>query len=196
MDAGRVLIVNLSKGKIGDDNSSLLGSLLITGLQLAAMSRSDIPEATRRPCFTYVDEFQNFATDSFGEILSEARKYRLGLTLANQYISQMTEQTAAAVFGNIGSLITFQVGASDAETLTVELGGGITPQDLTTLPRYRAYARITIDGQPTRPFSMQTLPPATGKPDDKRAAIIRRYSQQRYSKPASVVERELATAFA
>ena len=106
-----------------------------------------------------MDEFQNFATDSFATILSEARKYRLSLTLANQYLAQMDEATAAAVFGNVGSLLVFQVGATDAEPLAEQLGGDVTPQDLLALPRYTAYARLLIDGMPSRPFSMETLPP-------------------------------------
>ena len=175
MDTGKVLIVNLSKGRIGDDASMLLGSLLVTSLQLAAMSRSDIPEVQRREFFVYVDEFQNFATESFATILSEARKYRLSLTLANQYLAQMDDQTAAAVFGNVGTMLVFQVGAQDAEVLAQQLGGGITPEDLMTLPRYQAYARVLLSGQPSRPFSLRTLSPARHKLDPKREAIIRRY---------------------
>ena len=110
MDEGRILLVNLSKGRIGDDASALLGSFLVTALQLAAMGRAAIPEADRRDYYLYVDEFQNYATDSFATILSEARKYRLNLTIANQYLGQLEESTLAAVFGNIGTLITFQVG--------------------------------------------------------------------------------------
>ena len=123
MDEGRVLIVNLSKGRIGEDASNLLGSLLISSIQLAAMSRADMPEKERRDYFLYVDEFQNFATESFATILSEARKYRLSLTLANQYLAQMDEATLDAVFGNVGSLLVFQVGARDAEVITAQLGG-------------------------------------------------------------------------
>src|SRR5205085_3768633 len=123
MDEGQVLIVNLSKGKIGEEPSTLLGALLVTGLQLAAMSRADVPEEERRDFFLYVDEFQNFATESFATILSEARKYRLSLTVANQYLAQMDEATRAAVFGNVGTLVVFQVGAEDAEVLAEQLGG-------------------------------------------------------------------------
>ena len=141
MDEGRVLIVNLSKGRIGDDASTLLGSLLVTTLQLTAMGRADIPERERKPFYVYVDEFQNFATESFATTLSEARKYRLGLVLANnQYLDQMDERTRAAVFGNVGSMLVFQVGATDAEFLTQQLGGGLTPDDLMLLPRHNAYA--------------------------------------------------------
>jgi hypothetical protein len=135
MDTGKVLIVTISKGRIGEDGSALLGSLLITSLQIAAMSRADIPEAMRREFFVYVDEFQNFATESFATILSESRKYRLSLTLANQYLEQMDEKTAAALFGNVNSFVVFQVGATDADVLSKQLAGGTTPDDLMTLPR-------------------------------------------------------------
>jgi len=130
IDEGQILIVNLSKGRIGEDASTLLGSLLVTSLQLAAMSRADVPEDHRPDFFLYVDEFQNFATESFATILSEARKYRLSLTLANQYLAQMDDQTLEAVFGNVGSLLCFQVGARDAEPLAEQFGGDLTPQDL------------------------------------------------------------------
>ena len=193
MDQGKVLIVNLSKGRIGDDASMLLGSLLVTSLQIAAMSRADVPEHERREFHVYVDEFQNFATDSFATILSEARKYRLSLTLANQYLAQMDDNTAAAVFGNVGTLVMFQVGAKDAEILSEQMAGGLTPEDLMTLPRHQAYARLLINGQPSRPFSMRTLPPTTRRLDERRAEIIRRYSRQRYNRPASKVERDLAS---
>ena len=159
MDDEQILIVNLSKGRIGEDGSTLLGSLLVSGIQLAAMSRANVPEKQRRDFALYVDEFQNFATDSFDTILSEARKYRLSLTLANQYLAQMEEATLEAVFGNVGSLLVFQVGARDAEALAEQLGGDATPRDLMALPRYRAYARLLVDGMPSRPFSVETVPP-------------------------------------
>jgi len=196
MDDGHVLIVNLSKGRIGEDGSTLLGSLLVTGIQLAAMSRADVPETDRRDFFLYVDEFQNFATDSFATILSEARKYRLSLTLANQYLAQMDEATMAAVFGNVGSLLSFQVGASDAEVIAEQLGGDVTPRDLMALPKYTAYLRLLIDGQPSRPFSIQTLPPKADQRGRGRAAVIRRTSRHRYSRPAHQVEEEIQRAFA
>ncbi|MBI3468316.1 MAG: TraM recognition domain-containing protein [Planctomycetes bacterium] len=126
MDDGKVLIVNLSKGRIGEDASALLGSLLVSGMQIAAMSRSDVPEDARRDFYLYVDEFQNFATESFAAILSEARKYRLNLTIANQYLAQMDEHTADAVFGNVGTLFAFQVGARDAEIIAEQLGPEVT----------------------------------------------------------------------
>lgn len=190
MDEGRLLIVNLSKGRIGEDASSLLGSLLVTAIQLAAMSRAEMPENDRRDFTLYADEFQNFATDSFATILSEARKYRLSLVVATQYLAQMEEATANALFGNVGSLMVFQVGANDAEVLAEQLGRDTVPQDLLALPRFRAYARLLIDGQPCRPFSLETLPPRAGA-DGGRAAIVRRTSRHRYNRPAAAVEEEI-----
>jgi hypothetical protein len=174
----------------------LLGSLVVTSIQLAAMSRADVPENNRRDFALYVDEFQNFATDSFATILSEARKYRLNLVLANQYLAQMDEATAEAVFGNVGSLLVFQAGARDAEVLAEQLGGDVTPQDLMALPKYTAYLRLLIDGMPSRPFSIETLPPP--RPDEKRvrSMIIRRTSRHRYTRPAAQVEAEIRQAFA
>ncbi len=195
MDDGKILLVNLSKGKLGDDVSALLGSFLVTALQLAAMSRSDVPESERREYFLYIDEFQNFATESFATILSEARKYRLALILANQYLAQLDEQTAAAMFGNVGTLVSFQVGASDAEPLATQFGGDLTAADLLRLPRYQAYMRLLIEGTPSRPFSMRTLPPSRTI-DSERPAIIRRVSRHRYAKPIEQVEDEIKKALA
>jgi hypothetical protein len=194
MDERRILLVNLSKGKIGEDGSTLLGSLLVTGIQLAAMSRANVPERDRGDFHLYVDEFHQFATESFATILSEARKFRLSLTVATQYLAQMDEATAAAVFGNVGSLLVFQVGATDAEALADQLGGGVTPQDLLALPRFTACARLLIDGMPSRPFSMETLPPPAPRGHGTRAAIIRRASRHRYARPVEQVEREIHAA--
>ncbi|MFO0814120.1 MAG: type IV secretion system DNA-binding domain-containing protein [Gemmatales bacterium] len=183
MDQGRVLLVNVSKGRLGEDASSLLGALLITHIQMAALSRSDITEDARRDFYLYVDEFQNFATDSFATILSEARKYKLGLTVANQYLAQLNEATLHALFGNVGSMVCFECGAKDAELLAEQLGGDTTPQDLMRLPKYHAYTRLLIDGHPSRPFSMTTLAPRKGLQED-RADIVRRVSQRRYTHAA------------
>jgi type IV secretory pathway TraG/TraD family ATPase VirD4 len=193
MDRGQVLLVNLSKGRTGEDASALLGALLVTSIQQAAMSRADIPEAERRDFFLYVDEFQNFATDSFAAILSEARKYRLSLTLAHQFLAQLPEGTAAAVFGNVGSLVSFQVGPQDAETLTEQLGGDLQTSDLIALPRFTAYVRLLLDGMPTSPFSMETLPPRR-PPRDGRGEKVRLASTHRYGRPLPEVEREIAAA--
>lgn len=137
-----------------------------------------------------------YATESFATILSEARKYRLGLTLANQYLEQLDETTLAAIFGNVGTLVCFQIGVSDAETLAQQLGGDLTPQDLLQLPRYTAYVRLLIDGQPSRPFSMQTLPPTRKTCDPRRPDIIRKTSRQRYCRPVEAVAREIRAMLA
>ncbi|NQV28309.1 MAG: type IV secretory system conjugative DNA transfer family protein [Rhodopirellula sp.] len=161
MDDGKLLIINLSKGRMGEDASALLGSFLVSSLQLAAMSRADVSEESRQPFFAYVDEFQNFATESFATMLSESRKYRLALTLACQYLDQMNDATRAAVFGNIGTLLSFQIGASDAEAIAEQLGGSVEPTDLLQLPKYHACIRLLVDGLPSRGFTMQTLRPET-----------------------------------
>ncbi len=173
-----MLLVNLSKGRPGDDGSALLGALLVAGLQTAALSRADAPEDERADVFAYVDEFQNFATESFGTILSEARKYRLSLTVANQYLGQLDDATRAAVFGNVGGLLVFQVGAEDAEFLAAQLGGDVQERDLLTLPKHTAYVRLLIDGLPGRPFSMRTLPPSVPQ-GSQNPEVIRRRSRRR-----------------
>ncbi len=184
MDEGKVLIVNLSKGRLGEDNSMLLGALLVTSIQQAAMTRADIPERDRRDFFLYVDEFQNFTTDSFASVLSEARKFRLSLTVAHQYLAQLTDTTSEAVWGNVGSVVAFQVGSDDAEMLARQLGkfaGQVTPESLTGIPKYTAYARLLIDGMPSHPFTMQTLPPPSAGLDPERAQIIRRVVRRRFT---------------
>ncbi len=197
MDEGRILLVNLSKGRAGEDASALLGAFLVTAMQQAAMSRANVPELERRDFHLYIDEFQNFATESFATILSEARKYRLSLTVANQYLDQIDDTTRAAVFGNIGSMIVFQVGVQDAELLAEQLGGNLTPRDLMALPRFQAYARFLIEGQPSRPFTFRTLPPQPHSPrHEQRTHAVRRYCRQRYGRPVAKVQQEIASAFA
>jgi hypothetical protein len=190
MDKSKIVIVNLSKGKIGEDNSSLLGAMMITKFQLDAMSRADQPEEERKDFYLYVDEFQNFATESFATILSEARKYRLNLTMANQYIAQMPDEVRDAVFGNVGSLMSFQVGFDDAEYLSQQFAEVATPNDLVCLNKYTIYNRLLIDGMPSRPFSADTLPPPAAALDiepGRREKIIK-LSRERYSKPRELVE--------
>ncbi len=196
MDKGKIVIVNLSKGKIGEDNSAMLGSLLITKFQLDAMSRADIPESERRDFSLFVDEFQNFATESFATILSEARKYKLSLTMANQYLEQMTDEVSAAVFGNVGSLISFQVGINDAKILAEQFDENIVePIHLATIPKYQIYNRIMVDGLTTPTFSAKTFPP----PDidygeetmEERIEKIRNFSRQRYTKPRDKIEEKI-----
>jgi CxxC-x17-CxxC domain-containing protein len=191
MDEEKILIANLSKGRIGEDSSLLLGALLINKLQLAAMSRVDIPEEKRRDFFLYVDEFQNFATEAFVNILSEARKYRLSLILGHQYISQMEESVRDAVFGNVGTLLSFRVGAEDAEYLEKEFSPEFSLEDLVNLPKYNIYIKLMIGGIAGRPFSAETLPPSSKLRKSNREKIIK-VSRERYGTPKSGVEEKIS----
>jgi len=190
MDKRKILIMNLSKGKIGEDNSTLLGALLITKVQLAAMSRVDIPEKERQDFFLYVDEFQNFATESFVNVLSEARKYRLSLILAHQYITQMEETVRDAVFGNVGTLVSFRVGAADAEFLEKEFQPEFFAQDIVNLAKYNIYLKLMIDGLAGRPFSARTLPPFSPPKISNKEKIIK-VSRERYGTPRQKVEESI-----
>jgi len=190
MDEGKIFIVNLSKGRIGEDASKLLGALVVTKLQLAAMSRVDMPEAKRRDFFLYVDEFQNFATGSFIDILSEARKYRLNLIIAHQYISQMEDRVRDAVFGNIGTLISFRVGAEDAEYLEKEMTPEFDAGNLVNLDKFQIYLKLMIDGIAGKAFSAETLPPAPLPLIDNEKKIIKS-SQERYGTDRSIVEEKI-----
>ena len=198
MDEGKILIANISKGKIGEDNSRLLGALIITKLQLAAMSRVDMPEEKRRDFYLYVDEFQNFATEAFCNILSEARKYRLVLTLGNQYISQLEEMTPTgkstkvrdAVFGNVGTLVIFRVGAEDAEFLEREFIPEFLAEDLVNLGKYNIYLKLMVDGLAGRPFSAETLPP-TPKPEKSNKEKIIYVSRERHGTSRKIVEEKI-----
>jgi len=186
MDNGKIFIMNLAKGRIGEDNSRLLGGMLITELQLAAMERVDIPEEERRDFFLYVDEFQNFATPSFANILSEARKYRLSLIMAHQYVAQLDEIVADAVFGNVGSMITFRVGGPDAEVLEKEFDPAFVMQDIVNLPKYQILLKLMIDGVASQPFSAITMPPI-GIPTGSGSKVIK-VSRERYAKKRGVIE--------
>jgi hypothetical protein len=188
MDRGKIIIANLSKGKLGEDNSALLGAMLVTKFQIDAMSRADIPEKERKDFYLYVDEFQNFATESFATILSEARKYRLNLTMANQYIAQMPEEVRDAVFGNVGTLLSFQVGFDDAEYLSQQFAEEALPADLVSLSKYTAYTRLLIDGMPSKTFSLDTLPPPELEMEEDRKEKIRKVVRERYSKKREMVE--------
>ena len=160
MDRGQVLLVNLAKGRIGDDSSSLLGGLLVTAIGLAAHSRADMPEAQRRDFFVYIDEFQSFTTLALASMLSELRKYRVGFTIAQQYIHQLEPDIRHAVFGNVGSVISFRVGAEDAPYLVREFHERFSHADFLQLPNHRIYLKLMIDGMPSAPFSAVTLKPA------------------------------------
>ena len=190
MDEGKILVVNLSKGLIGEDNAAILGSFLVTKVQLAAMSRSDIPDVKdRRPFYLYVDEFQNFATDSFAVILSEARKYGLNLTVANQYISQMTDSVRDAVFGNVGTTISFRVSADDAPILVKQFEPTFEAQDLLQMNNRHFIISMIINGEKVPAFSATTLsiPPT---PEDNFAAIIES-SRAGYARNREEVEKEI-----
>jgi len=191
MDEGKILIANLSKGRVGEDNSRLLGALLITKLQLAAMSRVDLPEQARKDFFLYVDEFQNFATESFVNVLSEARKYRLALILGHQYIAQMDETVRDAVFGNVGTLIVFRVGAEDAEFLEREFTPEFTAEDLVNLTKYNVYLKLMIDGISGRPFSAETLSPFLELEKSNKEKIIK-VSRERYGTPRRDIEEKIS----
>lgn len=180
MNEGKILLVNLSQGKLGEDNATLLGSMLITKIQLAAMSRVNIPEEERRDFYMYVDEFQNFATESFNKILSEARKYRLDLILANQYIAQIPEDVQKAIFGNCGSMISFVMGADDAAVFNKEYGNKYSAEDLVTLSRYQVINRLSIDNIVSKPFPAFTLPLASSSNQGKEKVI--QVSKERYAK--------------
>ena len=190
MDTKKIFIMNLSKGRIGEDSSRLLGGMLITKIQLSAMERVDIPEAQRQDFFLYVDEFQNFATESFANILSEARKYRLGLILAHQYMEQLEEEVLAAVIGNVGTLVTFRVGSTDAEILAKEFAPVFTEEDLVNLPKFQVYLKLMIDGVASRPFSSLTLPPIAQATNSLEKVI--RVSRERYASSRDKIEDKIA----
>ena len=191
MDKKKILIMNLSKGKVGEENSRLLGAMLVTKLYLTAMSRVDIKKEEDRPDFyLYVDEFQNFATDSFASILSEARKYRLNLTLAHQYMAQMDEMVQDAVIGNVGTMITFRVGGDDAEVLEKEFGPEFMVPDLVNLGFAQIYLKLMIDGIASRPFSAETLAPFP-KPEESHKDEIIEISRKRYGTSKEIVEEKI-----
>lgn len=188
MDQKKILLLNLAKGRVGEDNSALLGAMMITKIQLAAMSRVDTPENERQDFYLYVDEFQNFATESFANILSEARKYRLNLIIAHQYIEQVDEVVQAAVFGNVGTIIAFRVGAADAEFLEKEFYPTFTQEDLVNLSKFEVYLKLMIDGVTSEGFSARTLPPvAIGEGTSVRDKVIK-VTRERYAKPREIIE--------
>lgn len=189
MDEGRIFIADLSKGKLGEDKTNLLGALLVAQFQLAAMSRSDMPEAERRDYFLIVDEFQSFATDSFASILSESRKYRLSLTLSHQYIDQVPKEIRHAVFGNVGSMVSFRVGERDAEILEREFGEGYSRAQLTGLGNHEICAKILHGGTYGEPLIGRTVPPRALR-HGYAEAVIRR-SRDKYATTRHVVERRI-----
>jgi len=190
MDNKKILICNLSKGMIGEINAFLLGMIVVSKVAMGAFSRQDMPESQRIPFFLYVDEFQNFITDVFATILSESRKYKLGLNITNQYIEQLDEKIRAAVIGNAGTLIAFRMGAADAEFFAKEFEP-LKPEDLTTIDKYNFYIKMLIDGAPTKPFNGQSIWPDDPEGDPKLGAAIKELSRTKYGKPREVIEAEI-----
>jgi DNA helicase HerA-like ATPase len=189
IDEGKILIVNLSKGKIGEDMCALVGSLFTTSFELAALSRSDIPEEKRKPYYLYIDEVQSFITESFANMLSESRKYHLGLILAHQYLEQLDESIRHSLFGNTGTLISFRLGQEDAEILEKEFHPVFNQEDILNLPNHHIYLKLMIDGTASQPFSAKTLPPF-GSPKDCRDKIIAN-CRALYARPKVQVEKEV-----
>ena len=195
MNEGKIFLVNVSKGRIGEDNSKLLGGMIITKIQLAAMERVRIPEDERKDFYLYVDEFQNFVTDSFASILSEARKYRLNLTVAHQYTAQLVTKESSAmrdsIFGNVGTMIVFRVGADDADFLEKEFMPEFVPEDIVNLPNFKIYLKLMIDGVTSRPFSAKTIAPMVKGGDVGIEEEVIKSSRALYCKTREEAEREI-----
>lgn len=190
MDNKKILLVNLSKGRTGDLNSKLLGIVFVMKFQAAAMSRANIPEDQRQDFALYVDEFQNFSTDSFATIMSEARKYHLNLIVANQFTTQLTDEIRDAVFGNMGTIVAFRVGQNDVDILAKYFQPVFEGDDLLRVPNYNTITRTLVGGVPTQPFSMSTLPPL-GSVNPKLAEALKQLSAAKYGRPKAVVEGEI-----
>ena len=189
MDNKRIFLASLSKGILGEDNANLTGAVLLSLFQLAAMSRADIPENERRDFFLYVDEFHSFSTDSFASMLSESRKHRLSLTLAHQYVAQLPDNVRDAVFGNVGTLVSFRVGEADARVLSEHFGGDLKPKHFTDLSNHEARVKLLAGGEYGDPFIMETLPPFDFGYNKKESII--KTSRQRYGTPRHIVEERI-----
>ena len=195
MDEGKILLINLSKGKLGEENSSFLGLVLIPKILLAAMSRQEIPEEKRRDFYLYVDEFQNFATPDFATILSEARKYHLSLTVANQFIGQMDEEVKNAVFGNVGTLISFRIGVTDASYIQREFQPIFNESDLINIERFHAYMKTIVYNEPVSPFSVdmtKDINKLKKEANEKIAQAIIQLSRLKFGRPKAIIEAEIA----
>jgi hypothetical protein len=190
MDKKKILLVNLSKGRTGELNSKLLGMVFVMKFQAAAMSRSDIPEDQRIDFSLYVDEFQNFSTDSFATIMSEARKYHLNLIVANQFTTQLTQEIRDAVFGNMGTIVSFRVGQNDVESLSQYFQPTFDGEDLLRIPNFNTIVRTLVGGVPTQPFSMATLP-ALGTANSRLSVALKQLSATKYGRPKAVIEKEI-----
>jgi hypothetical protein len=194
MDQKKILLCNLSKGLLGDINSDLLGFVLVSKIQIAALSRASVSAQGRPDFFLYLDEFQNFTTDSIATILSEARKYRLNLNLTHQYIQQLPDNIREAVFGNVGTVLSYRVGVDDAEFLAKQFEPVFSEYDLVNLERFTACVRLLIDGTPSKPFSLRIPPPSDGGSAQVREQV-KQYSRQTYGRVRVDVEEEILGRF-
>lgn len=195
MDSGKILLVSLPKGIVGELNAYLLGMIIVGKILMAALSRADLSASERKDFYLYIDEFQNFTTDSVCQILSEARKYGLGLIMAHQYIGQLTKKgdTAIkdAVFGNVGTMMAFKVGSEDAEFLKKEFAPVFTEYDLINIEKYTAYVKLLIDNTTSRPFSMSTPWPLAGEDREEMAGKLKHLSRMKYGQSREKVEAEI-----
>jgi len=194
MDKQKILIVNLAKGKTGEINAKLIGLIIVSKLQMAAMGRADLPESERKDFYLYIDEFQNFITDSIATILSEARKYRLDLIIAHQYLNQLVDDKGKAeikdaVLGNVGSMCLYRIGPDDADILAKEMAPVFGPYDLMNVEKFTANTKIIIDNEPTKPFNMSIYPPKDG--NLKMAEAIKQLSRLKYGRERSITEAEI-----
>jgi hypothetical protein len=194
MDEKKILLINLAKGRLGEENSQFLGLLIVPKILMAAMSRQDVPEAQRSDFYLYVDEFQNFATPDFAVILSEARKYHLNLTVANQFVGQMEEEVKQAVFGNVGTLVSFRVGVADANFLQHEFTPTFNETDLTNVERFHAFVKTIVRNEPVSPFSMdmtKDMAAEEAAKNPKMATLIRELSRLKYGQDRDLLEEEI-----
>ena len=195
MNEQRIFLANLSKGKMGEDKSNLLGSVLTTKMYLAALERQRIPEEQRKDFYLYIDEFQNFSTDIFPSILSEARKYRLNLNIAHQYLYQLPEAIRHAIFGNVGTLVAFRVGGYDAQVLEQEMSPVFTADDLEHLDNHQIYLRLLIDGKKSKAFSALTLPPLPKNGQEADRDTVLKISRSRFTTPRDKVQNKIENWF-
>ncbi len=189
MDQKKILLLNLSKGKLGELNANLLGLIMVGKILMAALSRADTPEAERSDFYLYIDEFQNVTTSSIATILSEARKYRLSLALSHQFVGQLEENIKKAVFGNVGSLCAFRVGSDDGEYMATQFAPVFSAHDLLNIDNRNAYVKLLIHGQTAKPFNIKTVAPEKGNP--KMLEYITLLSRAKYSRPREEVEEEI-----
>jgi hypothetical protein len=194
MDNKKILLVNLAKGKLGDMNSNLIGLILVGKILMAALSRVDSLDKNLPPFYLYIDEFQNVTTDSISQILSEARKYKLSLNIAHQYIKQIDDGIRDAVFGNVGSMAIFRVGPEDAEFLEKQLAPHFSSTDIMNLNNYNAYLKLLVDGEPQKPFNIATFAPEKGNIEVKE--MLKKIGAEKYGRDREEIEKEVNAKFA